>query len=134
MADEKTAPSHAQKGTFLARAYDLGSADEARNLYDEWAMTYTQEMDSLSYIAPRLAAGLLVKHLPKSSASNRISILDAGCGTGSAGVALVKTLQQKGSTGDGAVIDGVDISTVGLTDLRRGLAIIPQDPVRILSP
>lgn len=26
-------------------------------------------------------------------------------------------------------IDGVDISQVGLTDLRRGLAIIPQDPL-----
>ena len=29
-------------------------------------------------------------------------------------------------------IDGVDISQVGLTDLRRGLAIIPQDPVSTL--
>lgn len=27
------------------------------------------------------------------------------------------------------VIDGVDIAKVGLNDLRRGLAIIPQDPV-----
>ncbi|KAF9922468.1 Multidrug resistance-associated protein 1 [Linnemannia zychae] len=27
------------------------------------------------------------------------------------------------------IIDGIDISTLGLTDLRRALAIIPQDPV-----
>lgn len=32
-------------------------------------------------------------------------------------------------TSGSIVIDGVDISKVGLTDLRRGLAIIPQDPV-----
>jgi ABC-type transport system involved in Fe-S cluster assembly fused permease/ATPase subunit len=30
------------------------------------------------------------------------------------------------------VIDGVDVSTIGLTDLRKGLAIIPQEPVSIL--
>lgn len=27
------------------------------------------------------------------------------------------------------MVDDVDISKVGLTDLRNGLAIIPQDPV-----
>jgi ABC-type transport system involved in Fe-S cluster assembly fused permease/ATPase subunit len=27
-------------------------------------------------------------------------------------------------------VDGVDISKVGLNDIRNGLAIIPQDPVR----
>lgn len=26
-------------------------------------------------------------------------------------------------------IDGIDISTLGLTDLRSAIAIIPQDPV-----
>ena len=31
-------------------------------------------------------------------------------------------------------VDGVDISKIGLTDLRKALAIIPQDPVRDLFP
>ena len=29
------------------------------------------------------------------------------------------------------VIDGVDVSTIGLIDLRKALAIIPQEPVSI---
>jgi hypothetical protein len=34
-------------------------------------------------------------------------------------------------TSGSIVIDGVDVSTIGLTDLRKAMAIIPQDPVSI---
>jgi len=33
-------------------------------------------------------------------------------------------------TSGSIVVDDIDVSTIGLADLRKGLAIIPQDPVR----
>ncbi|KAF8951300.1 Multidrug resistance-associated protein 1 [Haplosporangium bisporale] len=38
------------------------------------------------------------------------------------------TLEEEHEDGGSIEIDGIDISTLGLTDLRRHLAIIPQDP------
>ena len=35
-------------------------------------------------------------------------------------------------TSGSIVLDDIDVSTIGLTDLRKALAIIPQDPVSIL--
>lgn len=49
-----------------------------------------------------------------------------GAGKSSIMTALYRLVEL---TSGSIVIDGVDISKVGLTDLRRGLAIIPQDPV-----
>ena len=34
-------------------------------------------------------------------------------------------------TSGSIVVDDIDVSTIGLADLRKSLAIIPQDPVRI---
>lgn len=53
-----------------------------------------------------------------------------GAGKSSIMTALYRLVEL---TSGSILIDGVDISRVGLKDLRHGLAIIPQDAVSIFS-
>lgn len=51
-----------------------------------------------------------------------------GAGKSSIMVALYRLVELSSGT---ITIDGVDISKLGLTELRRSISIIPQDPVSI---
>ena len=83
----------------LARAYALTGPDDARALYDEWATSYDTDLadEAQGYVAPERAADTVARVAGVSG-----EILDAGCGTGLVGVALV----DRGAT----TIDGVDLS------------------------
>jgi predicted TPR repeat methyltransferase len=71
----------------LERAYALKDAGEARALYRDWAREYDATMlEGLGYLTPARTAALLAAYLP----DRRAAILDAGCGTGLAGVELAR--------------------------------------------
>lgn len=53
-----------------------------------------------------------------------------GAGKSSIMTALYRLVELSSGS---VIIDGVDVSKIGLKDLRSALAIIPQDPVPIIS-
>lgn len=57
-----------------------------RTIYDEWASSYDQDLETLGYHGPAIGARLLSEYLP----DRRALILDAGCGTGLVGEWLYK--------------------------------------------
>lgn len=61
-----------------------GDPRRVRAFYDDWAQNYDLDVSSAGYSAPAICATLLEQHLPDSAAV----LLDAGCGSGLAGVEL----------------------------------------------
>ena len=83
---------------FLDKAYGHKPGDEARELYDDWADTYDDEVRGKGYATPFRCAEALADLVDDYTAP----VLDIGCGTGLSGLAL---------RGAGfSVIDGVDPS------------------------
>ncbi len=85
--------------TFLDKAYRLKDNEETEAFYQQWAESYDEELEGQGYAQPRRCADALTAALPDRDAP----IIDLGCGTGLAGLAL----SQAGYT----CIDGCDFSS-----------------------
>jgi len=106
-------------------------------IYKQWASGYDIDVASQNYQGPQVVAAKAAELLV-ATGNKHCKILDAGCGTGLAGVALSHILSKNGLT---AEIDGCDISkdmlaVAGETqcfaklwhaDLNCPLANVPSD-------
>lgn len=88
-----------ENNPLLRRVYALdGDKEETRRVYAEWAEQYDRDtLDGMGYVAP----GLVAKEMSGLVAKDA-KVLDAGCGTGLAGVELKKLGFSN--------IDGIDLS------------------------
>ena len=75
-----------------------GDPQNVSDYYRDWAETYDRDTAASDYTGPRIAADLLARHVT----ARQLSLLDAGCGTGQVGVALVPLGFDR--------IDGFDLS------------------------
>lgn len=90
----------------LDRVYALSGPTEAEQVYDEWAARYDADtVQGMGYVGPAIAAAKLAEVTAGGSV-----VLDAGCGTGLAGVELAARAE--------CTIDGVDLSQ-GMLDQAR---------------
>jgi L-histidine N-alpha-methyltransferase len=69
------------------RAYSAGSKDDLRDLYADWVATYDQDHEKVGFFGHTAAARVLARYQPYIDV---VSVLDAGAGTGAAGVALAE--------------------------------------------
>lgn len=96
------------KRPFLNNAYDLSGPDATENLYRDWATTYEDEVVAQNgYVTPGRCAAVLAEAGVDPSAP----ILDLGCGTGLAGLALRNQGFQ--------IIDGLDFSAEMLAEASK---------------
>ena len=105
---------------FLDKAYTSRDTDSTRDLYNDWSATYEAEVGAQGYATPARCAEALAAHV----ADKTTPLLDFGCGTGLAGLAL--------RLAGFEVIDGVDISPEMLAqarakDVYRNLSQIEPD-------
>jgi len=75
-----------------------GDPERVNAYYEDWARDYNQDVASAGYSAPAISARLLRQYRPDTEAD----LLDAGCGTGLAGIELRALGYRR--------IDGFDLS------------------------
>lgn len=92
---------------FLNKAYGARDASQTRQLYDDWAASYENEVAKNGYATPGRCAEALKTHMPDMSRP----VLDFGCGTGLSGLAL----KLAGFT----TVDGVDLSADMLAQAQK---------------
>jgi len=87
------------KNPILEKVYSMkGGPDDCRDAYRDWAASYEKDtVGDMGYVAPTVVADKLAE-----LAAPGARVLDAGCGTGLAGVALAERGFSR--------IDGMDIS------------------------
>ncbi len=92
--------------THLNRVYQASGNAEMREIYDEWAEDYDNDVEGNGYLTPARLAEALKTFVPDMDTP----IMDYGCGTGLSGAALAKAGYSK--------IDGADLSQ-GMLDLAK---------------
>lgn len=94
MSDEKISSNDA-----IEAALHLdGDPEHVNAFYEDWARDYNRDVASTGYSGPAISARLLLQHCPETD----IEILDAGCGTGLAGIELQALEYRR--------VDGFDLS------------------------
>lgn len=77
----------AERDRIWKQAYQARSQDDLLRLYESWAERYDDDHEAIGFVGHRVAADTLARHLTEGDRA-AARVLDAGAGTGAAGVAL----------------------------------------------
>src|SRR5918993_5765095 len=121
-AEERRIMDDSERSNRLQYVYSARNNRELASTYDDWAEDYEDDMLSLGYAIPAVAAGFVGRHVPV-----RGTVLDAGAGTGLFG-SILRVLGYED-------LVGIDISErmlekAGEKDVYRGLhRMVLGDPL-----
>jgi SAM-dependent methyltransferase len=97
----------------VGRSYHINSPEEQKELYDDWAASYENDLCGMGYRLPAMAAAVFARFVPLQSGP----ILDAGCGGGIQSEPLFYV-------GYGPII-GIDFSQ-GMLEVAKGKGIYKE--------